>query len=116
MHRMMTAAGLTPAELMRYCGFMWCWVFEEYARADWPAGRFVLLADMSGLKLAQAVGEGQVGRSLHEDQDTASTNLARAVAQCISVACAAAATKNVAADSGLSSLCAAAGDATPRLW
>jgi hypothetical protein len=39
---------------------MWCWLFEEYARADWPMGRFVLLADMSGLKLGQAVGEGQV--------------------------------------------------------
>jgi hypothetical protein len=60
MHRMLAAAGLTPAELMHYCGFMWCWMFEEYARADWPMGRFVLLADMSGLKLGQAVGEGQV--------------------------------------------------------
>lgn len=60
MHRMLAAAGLTPTELMHYCGFMWCWLFEEYARADWPMGRFVLLADMSGLKLGQAVGEGQV--------------------------------------------------------
>jgi hypothetical protein len=60
MHRVLTAAGLSPADLMLHCAFLWCWMFEEYARGDWPQGRFVLLADMSGLKLAQAVGEGQV--------------------------------------------------------
>jgi hypothetical protein len=60
MHRMLTAAGMSPADLMLHCAFLWCWMFEEYAPGDWPQGRFVLLADMSGLKLAQAVGEGQV--------------------------------------------------------
>lgn len=61
MHRLLTAANLEPASLMRYCGFLWTWMFEEYARNDWPSGRFVLLADMSNLKLGQSVGEGQVG-------------------------------------------------------
>lgn len=61
MHRLLAAANLTPTCLMHYCGFMWAWMFEEHVRAEWPQGRFVLLADMSGLKLGQAVGEGQVG-------------------------------------------------------
>lgn len=63
MPRVLAASNLTPTDLMLHCGFIWCWMFEEYARGDWPKGRFVLLADMSGLKLGQAVGEGQVQTS-----------------------------------------------------
>jgi hypothetical protein len=60
MHRLLAGAAVTPRALVHYCAFVWAWMFEEYARGDWPRGRFVLLADMSGLKLGQAVGEGQV--------------------------------------------------------
>lgn len=65
MPRVLAGCGLTTTDLMRHCGFLWCWMFEAYASADWPAGRFILLADMSGLKLGQAVGEGQVSGRAH---------------------------------------------------
>jgi hypothetical protein len=45
---------------MRYCGFMWAWMFERAMQQPPPHGKFVLVADMSGLKLSLAVGEGQV--------------------------------------------------------
>lgn len=67
MPRVLAGCGLTPTDLMRHCALIWCWMFETYAAADWPAGRFILLADMSGLKLGQSVGEGQIGgRALGE--------------------------------------------------
>lgn len=64
MPRLLPTANLTPTCLMRYCAFVWAWMFEDYALGEWPSGRFVLLADMSGLKLGQAVGEGQVSRAI----------------------------------------------------
>jgi len=71
MHRLLTAANLEPTSLMRYCGFLWAWMFEEYACSDWPSGRFVLLADMSNLKLGQSVGEGQVSLDQIRSEGTA---------------------------------------------
>eukprot|EP00775_Hariotina_reticulata_P005378 gene5378-5613_t len=61
MSRLLASAGLSPSDLTAYCGFIWGFMFEVLMPLDHPGGRFVLVADMSNIKLGQAMGEGQVG-------------------------------------------------------
>lgn len=60
MSRRLASSGLSPADMGRHCGFIWAFMFEQLAPQRHPGGRFIMVADMSGVRLGQAVGEGQV--------------------------------------------------------
>ncbi|KAF8061976.1 ODA7 [Scenedesmus sp. PABB004] len=67
MSRSLAAAGLSPADLVAYAGFVWAVLFDRLAPHPHPGGRLVMVTDMAGIRLGQAVGEGQVGaRALGE--------------------------------------------------
>ncbi|KAF6256637.1 CRAL-TRIO domain-containing protein [Scenedesmus sp. NREL 46B-D3] len=61
MSRSLAAAGLRVSDMVAHCGFMWSFMFEVLAPHHHPAGRLIMVTDMRGIKLGQAVGEGQVG-------------------------------------------------------
>lgn len=61
MSRSLAAAGLRVSDMVAHCGFIWSFMFEVLAPHKHPAGRLIMITDMSGIKLGQAVGEGQVG-------------------------------------------------------
>jgi hypothetical protein len=60
MSRSLAAAGLRVSDMVAHCGFVWSFMFEVLAPHNHPAGRIIMITDMSGIKLGQAVGEGQV--------------------------------------------------------
>jgi hypothetical protein len=60
MSRSLAAAGLRVSDMVAHCGFIWSFMFEVLAPHNHPAGRLIMITDMSGIKLGQAVGEGQV--------------------------------------------------------
>jgi hypothetical protein len=60
MSRCLAAAGLRVSDMVAHCGFIWSFMFEVLAPQQHPAGRLIMITDMSGIKLGQAVGEGQV--------------------------------------------------------
>lgn len=59
--RATAAAGLSMTDMMVYCGFLWSFMFKVLAPHDHPAGRIIMITDMSNIRLGQAIGEGQVG-------------------------------------------------------
>jgi hypothetical protein len=61
MSRALAAAGLRVNDMVAHCGFIWSFMFEVLAPHKHPAGRIIMITDMTGIKLGQAVGEGQVG-------------------------------------------------------
>uniref|UniRef100_A0A383WN22 CRAL-TRIO domain-containing protein n=1 Tax=Tetradesmus obliquus TaxID=3088 RepID=A0A383WN22_TETOB len=61
MSRSLAAAGLRVSDMVAHCGFIWSFMFEVLAPHKHPAGRLIMITDMTGIKLGQAVGEGQVG-------------------------------------------------------
>jgi hypothetical protein len=64
MSRSLAAAGLRVSDMVAHCGFVWSFMFDVLASHNHPAGRLIMITDMSGIKLGQAVGEGQVRQSI----------------------------------------------------
>jgi hypothetical protein len=61
--RALREAGLVLDDFVRHMAWVWTFMFERLVPHEHPAGRMVLVADCSAIRLSLAMGEGQVGRA-----------------------------------------------------